>query len=200
MTVFTDYVLAGVSAWLCLLLLRDSRRQYSRTGWAIAFAALALGAFLGGTWHGFFQDYLLWKATVLAIGVASFFMLAGSAYAVLAGMPRTLVLAVAAAKLLVYCILVASRDDFILVVIDTGLAFAALAALHLWRLNGWILAGVGVSTVAALAQAGGVSLHQYFNHNDLYHVIQTAAMFLLYRGARRLSDATAPMPAPRAAG
>ena len=200
MTVFTDYVLAGVSAWLCLLLLRDSQRQYSRNCWAIAFAALALGAFLGGTWHGFFQDYALWKATVLTIGVASFAMLAGSAYALLSGMARTLVLAVAAAKLLVYCILVASRDDFILVVIDTGIAFAALAALHLWRLNGWILAGVGVSTVAALAQAGGVALHQYFNHNDLYHVIQTAAMFLLYRGARRLSDATAPMPAPRAAG
>ena len=162
-TLLTDYVLAGVSAWLCLLLLRDSQRQYSRNCWAIAFAALALGAVLGGTWHGFLQDYVLWKATVLAIGVASFAMLAGSAYAVLSGMPRTLVLAVAAAKLLVYCILVASRDDFILVVIDTGLAFAALAALHLWRLNGWILAGVGVSILAALAQASGVALHPYFN-------------------------------------
>ena len=200
MTVLTDYLLAGVTAWLCFLLLRDSQRQYSRKWWGIAFAALALGALLGGTWHGFFQDYLLWKATVLAIGVASCAMLAGSAYAVLSGMPRTVVLAVAAAKLLVYCILVASRDDFILVVIDTGIAFAALAALHLWRRNGWLLAGVAVSVAAALAQAGGVALHQNFNHNDLYHVIQLAAMVLLYRGARRLSDATAPMPAPRAAG
>ena len=190
MTVLTDYLLGGVAAWLGWKLLRNS--QVSRRWWGAAFVALALGAFLGGTWHGFFQDYWLWKATVLAIGAASFAMLAGSAYAVLSGMPRTLLLAVAAAKLLVYCIWMASRDDFILVVIDTGIAFAALAALHLWRLNGWILAGVAVSVAAALVQASGLALHEHFNHNDLYHVIQAAAMVLLYRGARRLGDAGPP--------
>jgi hypothetical protein len=200
MTVFTDYVLAGVTAWLCFLLLGSSRRGKSIKFWGVAFAALALGAFLGGTWHGFFQDYWLWKATVLAIGVASFGMLAGSACAVLSGMPRTVVLAFAAAKLAVFCVWIAGRDDFIVVVLDTGIAFVALAALHLWRLNGWILAGVAVSIVAALVQASGFALHAHFNHNDLYHVIQVGAMLLLYRGARRLSDATGPMPAPPAAG
>jgi hypothetical protein len=200
MTVLTDYVLGGVTAWLCFLLFRDSGREKSRKCWAVAFAALALGAFLGGTWHGFLQNPVLWKATVLAVGVASFGMLAGSACAVLSGTPRTVVLAVAAAKLAVFCVWIAGRDDFIVVVIDTGIAFLALAALHLWRRNGWILAGVAVSVVAALVQASGLALHAHFNHNDLYHVIQVGAMLLLYRGARRLSDATDPTPAPPAAG
>jgi hypothetical protein len=74
-----------------------------------------------------------------------------------------------------------------------------VAALHLWRFNGWILAGVAVCVVAALVQASGFALHRHFNHNDLYHLIQIAAMALLYRGARRLRDATAPTPAPPAA-
>jgi hypothetical protein len=75
-----------------------------------------------------------------------------------------------------------SRDDFVWVILDTGSALAIVAVLHLRRFNGWMLAGVGVSVAAALAQAGGVALHRHFNHNDLYHVIQIAAMVLFYRG------------------
>ncbi|MND00634.1 hypothetical protein D3C83_193220 [compost metagenome] len=75
--------------------------------------------------------------------------------------------------------------------IDTGVAFAAVAALHLWRFNPWILAGVASSVAAALVQASGFALHEHFNHNDLYHLIQVGAMFALYRGARRLTDSVA---------
>jgi hypothetical protein len=188
MTLITDYLLGGVTAWLAVLLLRSSETQKSRKFWALAFAALAVGAFLGGTWHGFVQDPLLWKATVLAVGLASFGMVAGSSMATLSGAARNLVLALALAKLIVYSGWMFKRDEFIFVVIDTGIAFGVVAVLHLWRWNGYLLGGVAVSVVAALVQASGFSLHQHFNHNDLYHVIQIAAMALLYRGARQLRD------------
>lgn len=190
MTLITDYVLAAVTAWLCFLLFKRHENQASRKLWALAFAALALGAFLGGTWHGFFQNDLIWKATLLSVGVASFAMLAGSAVAAFSGAARALVIGFALAKLAVYCAWML-RDDFIFVVIDTGVAFAAVAALHLWRFNPWILAGVAVSLAAALVQASGFALHEHFNHNDLYHVIQVAAMLAFYRGARRLTDSVA---------
>jgi hypothetical protein len=188
MTLLTDYVLAGVTAWLCFLLLKHSEIHSSRKFWALAFAALALGAFLGGTWHGFLQSDPLWTATVLSVGAASFAMLTGSAIATLAGTPRNLILIFAVAKFLVYSAWMFWRDEFIFVVLDTGIAFAIVAALHLWRWNGPILAGVGVSVIAAAVQASGFAIHPHFNHNDLYHVIQIAAMVLLYRGARRLVD------------
>jgi hypothetical protein len=190
-TLITDYILAGVTAWLCFLLWKQRESQRARYGWTIAFGALALGAFLGGTWHGFMQSALLWKATVLAIGVASFAMLAGSAYAVLSGPPRTVVLVLASVKFLVYATAMLIRDEFVFFVIDSGVTFGLVAALHLWRFNGWIVAGVAVSMLAALVQASGFALHRHFNHNDLYHVIQVAAMFLFYRGARRLTDSVA---------
>lgn len=188
MTLITDYLLAGVTAWLCFLLFKKAELQKSRKFWAIAFAALALGAFLGGTWHGLLQNNLLWKATVLSVGVASFAMLGGSAIATVTGTARNLILTFAVVKLVVYSAWMLKRDDFIFVVFDTGIAFAAVALLHLWRLNGWILAGVAVSVAASLVQASGFALHQHFNHNDLYHVIQIAAIALFYRGARRLQD------------
>jgi hypothetical protein len=191
MTLATDYLLGGVTAWLSLLLAKNRESQKSRTFWALAFAALALAALLGGTWHGLLQIELLWEATVLAAGVASFAMLAGSAFAVLAGAARTVVLVLASVKLVVYATVMGIRDEFIFFIIDSGVTFAVVAALHLWRLNGWILAGVAVSILAALAQASALALHRHFNHNDLYHVIQLMAMFLFYRGARRLTDSVA---------
>jgi hypothetical protein len=99
-----------------------------------------------------------------------------------------LILTFSVAKLVVYSAWMLRRDEFIFVVLDTGIAFAAVALLHLWKFNGWILAGVAVSVAAALVQASGFALHRHFNYNDLYHVIQIAAMALLYRGARQLRD------------
>ena len=155
MTLATDYLLGGVTAWLAVLLFKNAQSQDSRKSWAAAFAALALGAFLGGTWHGFLHNALLWKATVLAVGAASFAMVAGSAIATLSGAARKLVLLLALAKLLVYCGWMMRRDDFIFVVVDSGAAFAVVAALHLWKWNGFLLGGVALSVVGALVQASG---------------------------------------------
>ena len=177
-TLVTDYALGAVSAWLGFRLAATARL------WSLAFFALALAAFLGGTWHGLLQSDALWKATVLAVGLASFAMVAGSARLVTKGAARGALTGIAAAKLALYSGWMLLHDDFIWVVVDTASALAIVAGLHLWRFNGWMLAGVGVSVLAALAQATGLALHRHFNHNDLYHVVQIAAMALFYRGLK----------------
>jgi hypothetical protein len=186
MTMLTDYALGAISAYAALALLRHP--QPSRRLWALAFAALAAAAFLGGTWHGFLQSSLLWKATTLSAGVASFGMVAGSSFAVFSGQLRVFILTAALAKLVVYSAWMLGHDAFLYVVIDTGIAFIIVAAIHLWKWNGPILAGVAVSIAGALVQASGLRLHEHFNHNDLSHVIQMAALVLLYRGAKRLQS------------
>jgi len=178
-TVLTDYALAAVSAYLGWKLI-----PYSKY-WSLAFLALALGALLGGTWHGFWQNDFLWRATTLTVGVASFGMVAGSSTAVTTGNLRAVLIAFAAGKLVAYTAWMLYHDDFIWVVADTGTALLIVALLHLWRFNGWILMGVAVSVLAGLAQASGFALHAHFNHNDLYHVIQAGAMLLFYLGVKR---------------
>jgi hypothetical protein len=165
-TVLTDFVLAGISGALGFLLLRRSKL------WALAFLATGLAALLGGIWHGFWHGEALWKATTLSAGVASFGMVAGSAFQTMSGPAPRILVAAAILKLLIYSGWMLYHDDFIWVVADTGS-------------NGWMLAGIAVSVLAGLAQASGIALHAHFNHNDLYHVIQSAAMFLLYRGVTR---------------
>ena len=185
-TVITDYLLGVVAAWVAVLLFRSPQR--SQRFWALAFAALALGAFLGGSWHGFARSAALWKATVVTVGVTSFGMLAGSAVATLTSTTRLAVLTGAAAKLVLYLTWMRDHDEFIYVVLDTGSALLAVAALHVWKWNAMMLAGVAVSVLAGIAQASGIRLHEHFNHNDLYHLIQIAGVILLYRGARVLID------------
>jgi len=80
------------------------------------------------------------------------------------------------------------HSEYVYVIADTGARLAAIAALHGWsairardRASPWILLGVGVSALAAAAQASGFAPHRHFNNNDLYHVIQIAAMLLFTR-------------------
>ena len=178
-TVLTDYALAAVSAFLGWKLVPRSKF------WSLALIALALGALLGGTWHGFWQSDVLWKATTLAVGLASFGMVAGSASAATAGKLRSALIGFAAGKLAAYSAWMLYHDDFIWVVVDTASALLIVAALHLWRFNGWMLAGAAVSVLAGLMQASGFALHAHFNHNDLYHVIQTAGIFCFYKGLKK---------------
>src|SRR2546428_5919498 len=110
MTVLTDYALAGVSAWLGFKLLGRSRF------WALAFFALGLAALLGGTWHGFLKSDFLWKATTLSVGVASFGMVVGSAFATTSGMALRLLAGLAALKLLACTGWMLGHDDFIWVI------------------------------------------------------------------------------------
>ena len=178
-TVLTDYALAAVSFFLGWKLI-----PYSRS-WALAFLALSLGALLGGTWHGFWQNDFLWKATTLAVGIASFGMVAGSANIVTTGRLRSALIGFAAGKLVVYSAWMLSHDDFIWVVVDTASALFIVGLLHIARWNPWMVAGVAISVAAGLVQASGFALHAHFNHNDLYHVIQTAAMFAFYNGLKK---------------
>ena len=175
-TVLTDYALGAVSIVLGWKLVRRARL------WALAFLALGVAALLGGTWHGFWQDERLWKATTLSVGVASFGMVAGSAVRTTRGAIRQTLLGVAALKLVLYSLWMLRHDDFMWVVADTASALLVVGALYAWRFNAWMLAGVAVSVLAGGVQAGGLRLHEHFNHNDLYHVVQMAAMFLFYRG------------------
>ena len=52
----------------------------------------------------------------------------------------------------------------------------------------WIAAAILVTFAASVIQASGFDLHRYFNHNDLYHVIQVGAAWLFYRGFRDSKD------------
>jgi hypothetical protein len=51
----------------------------------------------------------------------------------------------------------------------------------------WLKRAVMVTLLGVAILLGKVSLHEHFNQNDLYHVVQMTGLYFLYRGALLLS-------------
>jgi len=203
-TCITDVLLAAVSGAFATRLLarRASARPTSVTCWGGAFAIVALGALAGGLWHGTAPALspaasdMLWRVSLQAIGLGSFLMVAGSARALLARNARRLVITAAALKWIAYATFMARHDDFRFVVFDYVPSLLFLAGVHgaaalRHRSSGSIplAAGALASLVAAGIQGARLAPAPWFNHNDLFHVLQIGANALLFMGARRLVDA-----------
>ena len=166
MTLATDYVLAIAAAYFAFRL-RDKR------AWCLVFVFTAIGSFAGGTFHGVGGGVVLWKTTVLAIGLASFYLLVAVDVPVI----------IALVKFIVYASWMITHDSFVWVVADYGVTLLVVLVIAIMKRAPWLIGSVAVSVLAALVQQQQIDLHPQFNHNDLYHVVQLVALWMLYRGA-----------------
>ncbi len=70
-----------------------------------------------------------------------------------------------------------------------GFIISAIHTAVVRRVNAkWLVAGALLTGCGYLVQLTGFRSHLPFNHNDIYHVIQIAALYLLFMGARSLQD------------
>jgi hypothetical protein len=200
-TLATDYILAALVFYLAFRLTQRSRQtgQASTRLWARAFTFSAVAGVTGGTYHGFARvlgpgsGLILWKVTVYAIGLAGFFLLVAAALASLTGMARRWVILAGLVEFLFYAVWMGSHNDFRFVIYDYGPALLAVLLLQLLRAGEeptvpWVAGGILASFAAAGIQASGFDLYPNFNHNDIYHLVQMGAFYLLYRGGRLLRD------------
>jgi hypothetical protein len=130
---------------------------------------------------------------LVGIGVASSLILAGSLLATLTGTWRHALLAGAAGHLVVYLALVSGSNDVRLAVWNGAATILALLALTLAtasqapRRVAWILLALVLSAAGLAVQRTGVAAG-VFNHNDVCHVLQTAALWPFYRAGLRLHE------------
>ena len=197
-TLVTDYLLAAFTLALAWRLFEAARTmgRLAQWWWAVAFLAIAFAGVAGGTVHGFRLvlpsgvTSVLWILTLEGLVAAAFAVvrgtLAGSRLTEAAKRGASRVAAVAYAAFGVW---VAGNPRFVFAIAAYGVALIVLVAFQTiawrtdWHAARWMIAGVVVSAFAAAVQQSGWSIHQHFNHNDLYHVIQAAGMWLLFRGA-----------------
>ena len=211
MTVFTDYGLAAVGIALALKLRAREEGQTSRRLWAACFLAVALAAMAGGTSHGWgprlggASRAALWLVTYGLGGLGNVFILAGAVVAAARGGLRDALIALVVVRFAVWFAFIATRPDFRYVIYDYAGTLAGLLVLAAWLARrrrpggGWIAAGVAASLAGAAVQRGGKGLAPGFNHNDLFHVVQAAGLYLYFRGGRLLADAeTKGTPEPKA--
>ncbi len=205
MTTLTDYLLAVVYGSGAVALAGHARRTGARAQRLLAasLASTAAAALLGGTSHGFGPSLSawaasgVWLATMWAIGLAAYLLLRASFAAAPLGRSRRWLTLAAHAQLGAFLLWTVRHREFVWVMVDYLPVMLFVLALQAWQYRrrepsaAWIAGAVALSLVAAAVQRGGVSLHPNLNHNDLYHLIQTGAAWLLYRGGLLLRDRSA---------
>jgi len=172
---------------------------------ALGFAVAGAAAFVGGSVHGFGfampngLAHGLRVGAMMGIGLVGACLLAGAVMACMRpGLLRHLLFVLCAAKA-VFCLgWLVVHPDFRYAAYDSLASAALLLALLVGRrLRGGPpgttlgILGLCLSLAGAVLQQAGLGLHSvWFNHNDLYHVIQTAALWLISLAARTFRDAT----------
>lgn len=192
-TLVTDYLLAALSAWL------GSRLRYGTSApqrwWSLALWLSGAAAAVGGTFHGFGPGLppagaqALWRITLLFISLTSAAMGLTLVGALASVQRRVLFAWMVWAKFAAFSTALLVWPVFLVAVTDYGTTMLALAvAAHIcappWRAA--MLAGVGLSALAAIVQQMHWGTSSRLNHNDLYHVIQAAAAFLFFRAGKNL--------------
>ena len=204
MTTATDFLITAFAFWFAaqLLIPQGNRDHLSRRCWGLAFVFLGLGALFGGANHGFaayLQQVwldLVWKGALYSLGFAMFFMLIGTVSgSVRSRTWRLILFGYSVVVCVVFIGWSVNHDDFVYAVINNLSTFVIIVVLQVSALiryraesAKWILSGVAISLISAAIQRSGFDLHVYFNHNDLYHVVQIAGLYLFYRGASVLQD------------
>jgi hypothetical protein len=201
-TLASDWILAAVAVAVATRLHRTGDGGRPQRLWAGAFLTGAAAALAGGTVHGFaaslspFAHDVLWKTVLVGAGLAGSLILAGTVLATLTGGWRGALLAGTAGQLAVYLVLVSGSNDVRLAVGNGAVTIVALLALALATASRdprrlvWILLALGLSAAGLAVQRAGLTAG-FLNHNDVCHVLQTAALWPFYHAGLRLRDRAA---------
>lgn len=202
-TMLTDYLLAAFTvAWGGILWRRSKATGIlAMRWWAAGFYAIAVASLLGGTVHGYRPildatiERAMWTGTMWSIGVFALCAVGTAARATMVPRDRRRAVTTATIVLAGYLAWTFFRDAFVWAIVAYGTGMAILVwRMILARQRGdqpaaaWILAGVAVAIAGSAIQQARLAPHPWFNHNDLYHVIQIVAAGLFYGGGRLLTD------------
>lgn len=194
MTMITDFMITLVAVYCFFNLKKNKASKY----WQQAFVFLGLSALAGGAHHGFANlwseelNFYSWKLTLLSIGGVSLNLAFEAIYRLKTKYSKSLK-ALFALKTSVYFVVVLFfADQFFVVILEylPNLIFLLLVSIFLFfkermQTHFYIILGVLISLIATAIQVSGLSFHEHFNHNDLYHVVQIIGLIFYYKSALR---------------
>ena len=188
MTALTDAILALITVALAGRLFARAAGRRPVLLWAWAFVFMALAAISGALYH--YGVRAVWKAVPLSSGAAMFCFGCAAAAAWLRPPLRRAAIVLLALQFAGCIAMTVKSDAFWVAIADAAPVLLALllgAAMRRGDASSpSIIAGVVLTIVGAGVQAISALHLGPFNHNDLFHLIQMPAMFLLYRGGRAL--------------
>jgi hypothetical protein len=199
-TAITNLVLAAGAIYAIVRVLKSKSTQSvprRTTIWAMAFSFLSLAALLGFYAHGFVlsqeTEFLIWQPLYLCLGLAMSFFALGVIIDLVEQPPSgPLIGAFIAIGVGFYAMTLYLPRGFVVFIAYEGaillFALVSYVILHFRRSARYavaMLAGIGVTIIAAAIQASGAvsfRLIWEFDHNGIFHLVQVVGVLLLARG------------------
>ena len=202
MTMLTDYILGAFALYYGIILFSHVDKNKNRFFWSLAFISLSLSALIGGTYHGFshlldeFSKAILWKTTLGLTSIVSLLLLIASVKSTVSAKIQKLIISFGVIKIFIIFPIVIFSNQFKFVVLDYTFNMLVMVVLYIsgsykYEIKSntkFIIIGIVISFIAAGIQISKFSIHQNFNNNDLYHLIQIVGLYFFYKGAKTLID------------
>ncbi len=206
-TTVTDLILAGECFLFGHLLFwgKGTDKSFIKY-WALAFLALGFSALMGGIAHGaapYMENIpsllLTWPATIFSIVTTSFFLYLALIHEFCSSHKKLWVTLVGIVTLFFYLNVfgflnvfhVNGQLSFMVAILSYApamflhLVFNTLRYFHTHQLStAYVCNGIILSFFGTLVQILKFAPHEHFNHNDLYHVIQMVALYMIFKGLR----------------
>ncbi len=167
--------------------------------WPVGFALGAISASLGGTWHGYRGLFgerardAIWMLTLLAFGASAATFGAGAISIVTPEIQPLTLRLTALTAFGVYGVAALRNPGFATagrMALLMLVTFAAMSAVLFLRgatqPAAWTLACVILNVAGVVVQFRNIAPHPRFNHNDLFHLFQLAALWCLYTAVRHV--------------
>lgn len=190
-TVLTDLLLAG----FCFYWAGAAKRTTGQF-WTWHFFLLGLTFLIGGFAHGYY-DYVDNPIQLISRVVSMFAVSAGAFAGIVAMQPskaKVYMTYITFIQLVVFVSLVLVTNKFIWVtvhsVIGLGLILGGIFATSKdffgQEASYNMLLGIFINFSTAFIHTFKISVHNYFNYNDLSHLILIVGIFFMFRGSQAL--------------
>lgn len=198
-TVLTDLIIAV----LCFLFWkRILPATPTNNAWRKFFFFFGWSTFVGAFPHALFPVHegisykSIWLSMQLLNGLAVFYAQSASSTSVLSSSPKAeLYRKLILVQLLLFLVAVIVFQNFLVVVIDNALGLIPVMVFHFRKRKvspgaATIGTGIAISFLTAIVHGAKISLHAYFNYNDLAHVFIMISLTVMYMGASKMSSFT----------
>ncbi len=192
MTVFTDLIIACI-AIIIYFRLKNSHDQTTMY-WSYFFLFLGLATFIGSFSHALFAVHEGWRyksfwltmQVINAIGI--YFAQQATLISVLQNSSsRNSWKWSYLIQLFAFVVALLIVQKYIVSIIENAVGLIPIMILHYKDRRPFaktIASGIAVSFIPAFVHMAKLSIHDYFNYNDLAHVFIMISLYIIYRGVR----------------
>lgn len=189
-TVLTDFIIAiiAISFYIKLKKNKDQTTIY----WSFFFLFLGIATFVGAFSHALFSIHegwaykSFWLPMQVINGIGIYYAQQATLISVLENSPAKNKWRMSyIIQLLVFIIALLCIQKYLVSIIENAVALIPIMILHYKDKRPFaktIANGIAVSFITAFVHLGKLSLHDYFNYNDLAHVFIMISLYIMYKG------------------